>query len=148
MGTLVPVVEEGTAAPAELMTDLGGYVAKACADAASQVVKEQATLLAQCANVIDVKIKAFNAVAIEARKQVEASAQLRVDLVQREAALSRAAANQRVPVRVLALIALATSCVLWGYSVLTPDLGRTIAATIFSIVSLGPLIALLWRHPT
>jgi hypothetical protein len=47
--------------------------------------------------------------------------------------------------RLLGLLAVIAACGIWSYAVWEPDLTRTVAATLFSVTVLGPLIALYWK---
>lgn len=47
--------------------------------------------------------------------------------------------------RLLGLIAVIAACLIWGYAVYDPTQARTLAASLFSVTALLPLIVLYWR---
>ena len=55
------------------------------------------------------------------------------------------AAFHMLGARVLGVLSLVAACAIWGYTVYDPLKERTIAATLFSVTVLFPVIALYWR---
>jgi hypothetical protein len=47
--------------------------------------------------------------------------------------------------RLLGLIAVIAACLIWGFAVWDPTQARTIAASLFSVTALLPLIVLYWK---
>ena len=60
-------------------------------------------------------------------------------------AATLSAALDILSARLLGLLAVIAACGIWSYAVWEPDLTRTVAATLFSVTVLGPLIALYWK---
>jgi hypothetical protein len=161
--------------PAEDTADLVEYVAKACTEAASKVAAEQVerfrsevgAQLALWRKKEDDYTAVIKCYTTETEALVQKRAEILVacataekdmaatrnvlevqnhDLERREANLQAIVANQTVGIRILVLTALVTACGLWGFTIFSPELQRTVAATIFSLVTVGPLVALLWKR--
>lgn len=47
--------------------------------------------------------------------------------------------------RLLGLLAVVAACGMWSYAVWDPNTMRTVAASLFSLTVLGPLIVLYWK---
>jgi hypothetical protein len=48
--------------------------------------------------------------------------------------------------RMLLLIAVLTGAAIWGYTIIDPTRDRLFAAIAFSLVFVGPMVALYWRR--
>lgn len=47
--------------------------------------------------------------------------------------------------RLLGLLAVIAACIIWGFAVYDPNTMRTVAAALFSVTVLGPIVALYWK---
>ena len=135
--------------PIQDADNLGEYISKACSMAAARVVEEHTAKMGQLATAqiaaMNQAIENLKTVGLQYVSKIETMAKLREELALRESSLQVTLANQMIAVRILVMIALVTACAIWGFSVFSPALDRTIAATIFSLVTVGPLVALLWK---
>ena len=132
--------------PTEDVASLGDYVARACAEAAAKVAADSVSDLARKAANFQQQVISYVSKIDQLAKVQQEIATKDADLTKREAEIRTLHASRTIGVRVLMLIALVTSCAIWIFTAIYPESLRIGAASVFSLVTVGPLVALLWKR--